>query len=306
MLLLGVGAALAAAGFYSAGVSLQAVEARRTAGEHFLRFSLLRVLARRRVWLAGIALDACGWALQTVALGLAPLTFVQPLVALGLVFLLAIGAVRFGERLGRTEVIGVAAIVGGIAGLGVTAPSHRTDHAGGAVLGATLGALGVAALLPQAVPGLRRSAAAVALGAGLAFSWDGLATKLAADEFTARRFWLFVVWLAAMVTAAGLGTLAESSAFQRRPAGQVAPVVFGVTTLTPVLLAPAIAHERWSTDAWTRAALVASLVVVLLGIALVSRSRPVTSVLRAEASSSESGTGRRSRAASAARRPSNA
>src|SRR5439155_25048813 len=72
MLLLGVGAALAAAGFYSAGVSLQALEARRTPDRHFLRLSLLRVLATRRVWLAGIALDACGWALQTVALGLAP------------------------------------------------------------------------------------------------------------------------------------------------------------------------------------------------------------------------------------------
>jgi hypothetical protein len=306
MLLLGVGAALAAAGFYSAGVSLQAFEARRTADRHFLRLSLLRVLATRRVWLAGIVLDACGWALQTVALGLAPLTLVQPLVALGLVFLLVIGSARFGERLGRVELLGVAAIVAGIAGLGVTAPSHRADHAGGAILAATLGALGAAALLPLLVPVLRRSAAAAALAAGLAFSWDGLATKLAADEFTARRLGLFVVWVAAMVTAAGFGTLAESSAFQRRPAGQVAPIVFGVTTLAPVLLAPVVAHERWSSDAATRAGLVVALAAVLLGVALVARSRPVTSVLRAEASSSPSGTGRRSRAASAASRPSKA
>jgi len=291
MLLLGLGAALAAAGFYSAGVSLQAFEARRTPERHFLRLSLLRILVRRRLWLAGIALDACGWVLQTVALGLAPLTLVQPVVALGLVFLLAIGVGVLGGRLGGLETAGVAAIVAGIVGLGVTAPGRHAHHAHGTKLAAVLAVLGAAALLPHGVAMLRRSGAAVAVGAGLAFSWDGLATKFAADEFTARRFGVFAAWFVGMAAAAGLGTLAESSAFQRRPATQVAPIVFGVTTLVPVALAPALADERWSGSAATRAGIVLSLVAVLAGIVLVARSAAVAAVLRAEASSSASETG---------------
>jgi hypothetical protein len=291
MLVLGLGAALAAAGFYSAGISLQAFEARRTAHRHFLRISLLRVLVTRRLWLAGIALDGCGWALQTVALGLAPLTLVQPVVATALVFLLVIGTRVLGEAVGRREAVGVAAIAAGIAGIGVTAPDHRAAHSGGAVLAATLAGLGAAALLPHVVPALRRSGAAVAIAAGLAFSWDGLATKFAADEFTARNFGLFALWLVGMAAAAGFGTLAESSAFQRRPATQVAPIVFGVTTIVPVALAPAVADESWSGQSLTRAGLAVSLAAVLGGIVLVGRSAAVAAVLRAEASSRASGTG---------------
>jgi drug/metabolite transporter (DMT)-like permease len=285
MLLLGLGAALAAAGFYSAGVSLQALEARRAPARHFLRLSLLRRLATRRLWLAGIALDGSGWALQTVALGLAPLTLVQPVVALGLVFLLGIGVFVLRERLGRMELLGVVAIAGGIAGLGVTAPAHHAHHAGGARLAVVLAVLGALALVPYLLAPLRRSGTAVALAAGLAFSWDGLATKFAADEFTAGRWGLFLAWLVGMIAAAGVGTLAESSAFQRRPATQVAPLVFGVNTLVPVLLAPLLADERWSGDVATRAGIIASLAAVLAGIAIVARSAAVGAVLRAEASS---------------------
>ncbi len=77
---------------YSAGISLQALEARQVAKEHALRIGLLWRLARRPRWMLGITLDAGGWALQTLALTLAPLTLVQPALAVGLVFLLAIGA----------------------------------------------------------------------------------------------------------------------------------------------------------------------------------------------------------------------
>ena len=290
-LLLGLAAALAASGFYSVGISLQAIEARRAPGAHFLRLALLRVLVARRLWLAGIGLDLCGWVLQTVALGLAPLTLVQPVVATTLVFLLVVGARFLHEPAGRREIAGVAAIAAGVAGLGATAPDHRAAHSTGAGLAAALAALGALAILPHALPVLRRSATAAALAAGLAFSWDGLATKFAADDFTARSWAPFGLWLVGMGAAAGLGTLAETSAFQRRPVTQVAPLVFGVTTIVPVALAPALANESWSSAAATQAGLVASLAAVLVGIVLVARSAAVAAVLRVDAMSAPSGTG---------------
>src|SRR2546428_9787648 len=104
-LLLGLLAAFGAAGLYSAGIALQALEARQIAKEHALRIGLLWRLVRRPRWLLGITLDLGGWALQALALALAPLTLVQPALAGGLVFLLMIGPGLLGEPVGRREVM---------------------------------------------------------------------------------------------------------------------------------------------------------------------------------------------------------
>ena len=51
------------------------------------------------------------------------------------------------------------------------------------------------------------------------------------------------------------------SALQRRPATHVAPVMFAVQVLVPVILAPLIFGEKWSTTPLGGAALVAFMAV---------------------------------------------
>jgi hypothetical protein len=43
------------------------------------------------------------WPLQILALGLAPITVVQPTLATSLLVLLAVARIRLGERIGRAE-----------------------------------------------------------------------------------------------------------------------------------------------------------------------------------------------------------
>jgi len=290
-LLLGLLAAFGAAGLYSAGIALQALEARQIAKQHALRIGLLWRLVRRPRWLLGITLDLGGWALQTLALTLAPLTLVQPALAVGLVFLLAIGAAFLNEPVGRREVVAVVAIAIGVAAIGWATPGHEARHETGAALVVALCLLGAAALLPHALSRLGRPLGAlVAVGAGLAFAWDGLATKFFADDLSHRTFPALLFWLAGMFVAAGFGTLSENSALQSRPVTQVAPLVFATTTLVPVVLAPFLAHESWSGDPLVQATLVAALVLVISAAVALGRSPAVSSVLRAEATSDESGT----------------
>ena len=90
-LALGFALALAAACCYETGYALQALEARRAPPERALRPSLVGHLLRRPVWVGGIALALLGWPLQIAALSQAPLTLVQPVLALGLLLLLALG-----------------------------------------------------------------------------------------------------------------------------------------------------------------------------------------------------------------------
>jgi len=83
-LALGFALALAAACCYETGYALQAVEARRAPSERALRPSLVAHLVRRPVWVGATALSLVGWPLQIAALTEAPLTLVQPTLALGL------------------------------------------------------------------------------------------------------------------------------------------------------------------------------------------------------------------------------
>jgi drug/metabolite transporter (DMT)-like permease len=300
-ILTGTVAALAASAFYAVGVALQAVEARVAPPAQALRLALFRRLVARRRWLAGTGMGLAGWALQTFALTRAPLTLVQPLLGASLVFLLVIAIWQLGEHVHRLDVIAVVAIAAAVPLLARTAPERQAVHAGGARLWATLAILGAAALSPFVLRGVARATSIlVPVGAGLAYSWDSLATKFAADDY-ARHLWpALALWFVAMNAASGLGTLSEMSALQRRPVSQVAPMVFALTAFVPVALAPLVAREWWPVSTWRVCGLVLSLALIGGGALRLARSKPIARVLAAEATSSSSETPRSPREESSA------
>jgi drug/metabolite transporter (DMT)-like permease len=298
-LLIGVLAALGAAALYAVAMGLQALEARVESRERALRFSLLWRLVRRPRWLLGTALGLAGWLAQAYALTRAPLTLVQPLLGTSLVFLLAIARRRLGERVGRRECLAVLAVAAGVPLLALTAPGRDPGHAEGARLWVVLGVLAAVSLAPLTLRGAARSASVlVPLGAGLAYSLDGLATKFASDEYS-RGLWLGLgFWALVMGAASGLGTLGEMSALQRRPVAHVAPIVFALTTFVPVALAPLLAREWWPASALRDAGLAVGLVATGIGALALARAAPVGRVLAPEARSSERGTARMPRRSS--------
>jgi drug/metabolite transporter (DMT)-like permease len=281
---LGAGAACAASSLYNLGLALQALDAREAPADDALRPALLLRLVRRGRWLAGTALNLLGWPLQTAALLLAPLTVVQPALAFGLVLLLLVGARHLHERVGVRETLAVLGILAGVALLALVAPDASTHHAGDAALAAVFGGVGVLALLPFA---LRGGGVLMTLGAGAALAWSGLSTKLVADALHDGHVTTLLMWAAATGVASGLGLLAEMSALQRRPATQVAPVVFVVQVLVPVLAAPLLVGEHWHHPVGVVAG-IAVVVVCALGLL---RSPVVRSLVDAEASSDDSSAG---------------
>ena len=85
--------------------------------------------------------------------------------------------------------------------------------------------------------------------------------------------------MATALASEGLALLSEMSALQHRPATHVAPVMFAVQVLVPVILAPLIFEERWSTTPLDGAALVAFMAVALAGTTLLAGSRAVGAVI---------------------------
>ena len=276
----GLALAFTTAILYATAVGLQALEAREAPAEQHLRVSLLARLVRRPRWLIGTGLAALGWAAQVGALLLIPLTLVEPALAMSLVVLLGIGSRVLGERVGRREIASVATMVAGIALLAWAAPPRDSEHAGGAGVLIAIGILAVVALVPYGLSLLGRPAGLfIAVGAGAAYAIDGLATKFFSDDF-ANSAWIGLIsWGLIMGLAAGVATLSEMSALQLRPATQVAPIVFALTTLVPVALAPVLAGETWSGDPWLRVALGASLLLIVGGASVLATSPAVGAVL---------------------------
>jgi hypothetical protein len=69
------------------------------------------------------------------------------------------------------------------------------------------------------------------------------------------------------------------SALQRRPATHVAPVMFAVQVLVPVLLAPLIFGEKWGGTPLGGGALVAFVAVAIGGTVLLAGSKTVGAVI---------------------------
>jgi len=273
----GLAAALGSAFCYSVGVTLQAREAREAPESESLRLALLRRLVKRRRWIVGTLAVVSGWALQALALGLAPLTVVQPALALGLVVLLVVGARLGDEDVGTREAFSVAAIVAGVAGLALAAPKGVDQvHADPLVVAATMTAFGALVLAPYALrrPG-RKLPSLVIFSAGLAYAWSALSTKFMGDAVSGGAWLITLMWLAATATAALLGLVSEMTALQARSAIRVFPGILVIQIVVAVFLGPLLGGERWSSQPLILVALAASLAVVVAGTALLASARVV-------------------------------
>jgi hypothetical protein len=279
---------------YNTSIALQALEARGVSDAYSLRPSLIGRLVRNRRWLGATALGLLGWPLEIAALLLAPLTVVQPCLASGLLLLLWLGEKRLHEAPGAREVVSVAAIVAGVAGVAVAAPERSTEHASDVAIAIALALVAIPVLAPYVLRfGLSphwsgakvRSADVRALGgvatlaAGCGYAWTAIASKLLTDELSSGVPLAALVWLASAAASEGLALLSEMSALQRRPATRVAPTMFVVQIVVPVLLAPLIFGEKWGDTPLGGAVLVASVAVAVGGTVLLAGSKAVGSVL---------------------------
>ena len=273
-LLIAIAAAGVSAVLAYSGSALQAHEARQMPSELSLRPGLLVELLRRPLWLVGTVTNILAFVLQVVALSLASLAIVQPTFALGLVVLVVIAAWKLQERVGRRELIGIAAIIVGLAGLAAVAPRHNRlplNLPTAIVLGGALALLATLLLLMRRqslVGGLVAS-----LAAGLAYAWVSFGGTLVGEGFDRHRWLETGAWACATALGAVLALGTEMTALQRWPVTRSKPVVFVLQTLLPALAAPFFAAAGFGPLHGVPFAI--SLLVVSAGAAAVGASKSV-------------------------------
>jgi drug/metabolite transporter (DMT)-like permease len=266
--LTGIALALVAAACFECSYVLQALEVRAVPRMTRASIGALARLAARPAWLLSIVLSLLGFGLQVLALTRAPLSLVQPLLATGLLGLLAFSATVLGEPVGRREIGAVAAIVAGVTLIALADPQRGGD--GGADLAFLLVAAALAVVAASAF--VRRHPGAGGLLAG-AIAADALAALAAAQAALAVPDLLPIAGWCAVAAGGGVAAVAaESAVLQRRGAARVAPIVLAGQVALPVALAPLVIGERWGSSP----VLVCGLALVIAGSALLGSSAGVS------------------------------
>jgi drug/metabolite transporter (DMT)-like permease len=229
--------ALVAALLFGVGTVLQQRAAMQVPDEEAMKAGLLVRLAKQPIWLAGIAADALGFVGQAVALAIGRIVVVQPLLATAVVFALPLGARLDKRRLTRREIVGAAAVVGGVASFVVVAnPTGGVDNpelsvwiVSGAVCLALTGLLVV--LSRGRPPGLKASLLGSA--AGILFALSAVLTKAVADQLGDGILDIFTHWqVYALVAVGWVGMTLSSAALQT---GALAPAAATQMSLDPVV-----------------------------------------------------------------------
>jgi len=246
-MLFGALAAVAASLMFNFGVALQALEARQAPRKLGLRLGLVGLLLRRPRWLAGQILGTAGIAPQVYALSVSPFALVQPLLAVGLLALLAIATTVLGERVTVQAVIGVVAIIGGIALVAWGVPARHDAHRGAAWVLPVVAVVGAAAVAPFVLQRLgRESTAVVVVASGIGFALTNIVTKLLSDDLSNGHLGQAAVWALIGLAFGVIATITGMTAFQLRPATMVVPVTTSVQTFLPILIEPLFLVERWT------------------------------------------------------------
>jgi drug/metabolite transporter (DMT)-like permease len=238
-------------------------------------------LARRPAWLAAQAAGGLGVALHAAALRSGPVALVQPLLASGLVFALALGAWVDRRHPGRPR-LGPGQWVAALAvALGLTGFLLAARPAAGAATapGAGLAVVAVAALLVATVamvvtrrPGRPHAALVRGVAAGTCFGVTGLLLKQLLGAPLPS--WSAAGTAGELVVVALAGIYASQGAFAAGPLVESLPVTTVLEPAIGVLLAEPLFGESLLPGAGARLGQLAGALLLGVGLVVLARRGP--------------------------------
>lgn len=258
-------AALGCALCYGLGSVLQSVGAKRVEAGDRLDPRLLARVATQAPYLAGLGLDAVGWALSLVALLRLPLFAVTAVIAASMGFVVLFSAVIEKIRPSARQVWILVALGLGLLGLAVTAAPDKAQAVSGGFALAVWAGVVVVGIAGVVVPRwLTSSPASATLGAlaGLAFGGTALCARaVEADSSLSAAVTDPLSW--ALVAYGILGLSFYAAALQRGSVTVATACLYTAETLAPSLVGLVVLGDH------ARPGL-ASLAAVSFGVTLVA------------------------------------
>ena len=242
-------------------------------------------LARRPIWLLGIASMILGFGFQLTALHFGPLALVQPIMAVELLLVFGYMAVagRRRVKIKRRDWLAAAAMSAGVAGfLALASPSGGRAHAPGqawTLAGLVTLGIVVVAVATSLRPGRRTAASssrrAAVLGAATGITWGFVAAviKELSSHLGGGLGGVFSTWSPYLLLIVGSAAMLLAS--HALAAGPLAASQPGFTILDPlaaILLGVFLFGEHIRSGPWELAGEAASLALVVAGAIALSHS----------------------------------
>lgn len=289
--------AVIASALFGTGVALQQRPARNVSVEYAARLGLLAKLARRPLWLVGIAAELAGFAFQVLALGRGSLVVVQPIITVSLLFTVALSGLWSGDRVVSRDWLAVLAVVAGLAVfLTLASPSeHSSGEASGrewalmaVVVGGAVGVL----LVAGRHRGGRGRAALLGLAAGTADAVMAVITKAFAHHLHSGLSDALHSWTPYVLCGVGIvALLLSQTAYQvGRPTISL-PLITVADPIISSAIGVALFGEVLHIDGGRGPAALGAALMMIVGLVVLNRS---TVVIKAEQVGTPSSAGRSS------------
>lgn len=294
-MLLGIVLILASSAAYNSSPVLLALEARTRLDRRGA--SLIAGVLQGSAGILGMVLTAVGWVLQLLALTRISITLAWVFSAAGIGVLLLLSHWLLHEPIGWQQVLGIVAITVGMTAVGLIHPARSVALPALHQWLLLLFLFTPVAVIPYAPQTLSspRHPLIAAVAAGTAYTISSLLTKGLADVISHRHFaalveralhgvWKEPAFLAALLFLAGialfsvLGFMNELDAIQHGRASSLVPVIAGLQTVFPILLAPIFFHEHWPAALWAQAVLGLGILLTVAGSLVLSHGSAIEAV----------------------------
>jgi len=280
------GAFLLAVGF----VLQQHVAAQEAPSQRDVSAVLLIELARRPLWLVGIASMVGGNILGALALGRGSLTLVEPLEAANLFFALPLAAAWQRSHLGVREYAGAGMMVAGLAGFMLAAGPARVRDAAVPTANWVICGVVIVALVAGLTWIAKRftlgeEATLLAAAAGILFGLQDALTQRSVDDFGHGVAAVLTSWQPyAMLTVAVVGIALNQNAFKLAPLPASLPALTIAEPLCGIGIGVGLFAQHIRMAAGFIALEILSLGLMVFGVIFVARSPIVTRFERRTAS----------------------
>lgn len=270
--------AIVAALMFSLGTVLQQKVAAEVPDEDAMKANLLLQLAKRPIWVVGIAVDGLGFVCQAAALYFGKLVVVQPLLATSVVFALPLGRLIIKRRITRNDVLGATAVTGGLILFLVLA-----DPQGGVNDASTAGWIisgGIAAVVCLGLVFASRGrmpspkAALLGMSAGILFGFSAGLTLTVTDDLDQGLVAILTDWhLYALIVVGWISMTLSQASLQTEALAPAISTQMSLDPLVSVMLGVLIFKERIDDTLLEGTIAALGLVVMVIGLVILARSQ---------------------------------
>lgn len=238
----------------------------------------LKAFITNKPWLFAQSINVTGFVLYSVALALAPVSIIEPIIASGVVLLAYLAIKHLGEKPRRIDYMAMTMTVVGVALIGVSLaeglPKDKLTHGWEIPIFAGV-IIGLAVLIPLFMRGTKaKLSVGLGISVGMFFGMAAVFQRLTMmylGNISSMHWLLFFIFLAATVLCYIPAFILLQAALQKGMAIIVAPIYNGLMEFIPILVGMLALNESFPESNILKVVRILAFVLIIAGTVILSQ-----------------------------------